>query len=68
MEILVQKVMLNQEVQIQLVINVLIHIIEIKEIVDLVQTTCATNYFFDRIEGVDGRKCGKIIFNYIIIF
>ena len=36
MEILVQKVMINQEVQIHFVTNVLIHFIEIKEIVDLV--------------------------------
>ena len=36
MEVLVQKVMLSQEVQIQLVMNVLVLTIEIKEILDLV--------------------------------
>ena len=37
MEVIVQKDMLNQEVKIQLVMNVLVLTIEIKEILDLVK-------------------------------
>ena len=45
MEVLVQKVMLKQEMLIQIVMNVLIHIIEIKEIVDLVHRNVTVDIF-----------------------